>query len=61
MLKNGYIDTAVQKGFIERVAGCIEHSETVFQAIVDARTHTNGTSVLAGLISPTHMAAYAIQ
>ena len=45
MLKNGYIDTSVQKGFIERVAGCIEHSETVFQAIVDARTHKRNICV----------------
>ena len=45
MLKNGYIDTTVQKGFIERVAGCIEHSETVFQAMVDARTHKRNICV----------------
>ena len=36
MLANGYIDTTVQKGFIEKMAGCIEHSETVQRAIADA-------------------------
>ena len=25
MFSNGYIDTKVQKGFMEEVAGCIEH------------------------------------
>ena len=45
MLKNGYIDTAVQKGFIERAAGCVEHSETVFQALLDARTHKRNVCI----------------
>ncbi len=36
MLKNGYVHTTVQKRFIERTAGCIEHSETVHQAMLDA-------------------------
>ena len=36
MLKNGYIDVSVQKGFIERLAGCVEHSETLHHAVLDA-------------------------
>ena len=36
MLDNGYINTSIQKGFIERVAGCVEHSETLHQALLDA-------------------------
>ena len=37
MLKNKYIDTKVQKGFIEKLAGCVEHSETLHHALLDAR------------------------
>ena len=39
MLKNGYINTKIQKGFIEEVAGCIEHSEVAHEAMLDA--HAN--------------------
>ena len=42
MLQNGYIDTSVQKGFIEKLAGCIEHCETLHHALLDARkNHRN--------------------
>ena len=37
MLSNGYINTKLQKGFVEKMAGCVEHSETVQRAIADAR------------------------
>ena len=40
MRKNKYIDVSVQKGFMERLSGCIEHSETMHQALLDA--HANG-------------------
>ena len=36
MLKNMYIDTTVQKRFNEKMAGCIEHSETLHHALLDA-------------------------
>ena len=39
MIRNGYFDTAVQKGFMREVAGCVEHSETIYRAAQDARTH----------------------
>ena len=45
MLKNGYIDTRVQKGFIERLAGCVEHFETVHAALLDARTRKKNLCV----------------
>jgi len=37
MIKNGYIDSSIQKGFMKDVAGCIEHSETMYQMLLDAR------------------------
>jgi hypothetical protein len=37
MVKNGYIDSKIQKGFMWGVAGCIEHSETMYQMLMDAR------------------------
>ena len=39
MINNGYFDTTVQKGFMRQVAGCVEHSETIYRAAQDARTH----------------------
>ena len=29
MVKNGFIDTGVQKGFIPKVSGCVEHNQTL--------------------------------
>ena len=37
MLGNGYIDREVQKGFIEKLAGCVEHSESVWAALFEAK------------------------
>jgi len=37
MLENGYIDTTIQKGFMKDIAGCIEHSETMYQVLRDAK------------------------
>ena len=39
MLKNGHIDSSVQKGFMSEVAGCIEHSETMSWMLHDAKTN----------------------
>ena len=39
MVSNGYLVSTVQKGFMRDVAGCVEHSETVYRAALDARTH----------------------
>lgn len=39
MIRNGYFDTTVQKGFMRQVAGCVEHSETIYRAAQDARTN----------------------
>ena len=35
-----YLDSTVQKGFMRDAAGCVEHSETIHRAALDARTHT---------------------
>jgi hypothetical protein len=45
MLNNGYIDVSVQKGFIERLAGCVEHSETLHHAVLDARANKRNLCV----------------
>ncbi len=37
MLENGYIPRAVQKAFLEGVAGCVEHATAVGEAVRDAR------------------------
>ena len=38
MLENGYIDSKLQKGFIERLSGCVNHAESVHAALLDARS-----------------------
>jgi hypothetical protein len=37
LLENGYLKDRTQKGFLPNVAGCIEHSATLAEAIRDAR------------------------
>lgn len=37
LLQNEYIDTAVQKGGIPKVPGCIEHTRVVTQLIREAQ------------------------
>ena len=39
MVANGYLNTAVQKGFIEGVPGCVEHGARLMEALQDAKTH----------------------
>lgn len=39
MTSNGYIDATIQKGFMPKVAGCVEHSETAYRGILDARQY----------------------
>ena len=45
MLKNGYINTKIQKGFIEKIAGCIEHSEVAHEAMLDAHANKKNLCV----------------
>ena len=45
MLENGYTDTKLQKGFIERPSGCVEHAESVHAALLDARSKTKNLCV----------------
>jgi len=35
----GHLDIAIPKGFLREVGGCVEYSETVYRAALDARTH----------------------
>ena len=53
MISNGYLDSTVQKGFTRDVSGCVEHSETIYRAALDARTH--GRDLCHGLTSQMHM------
>ena len=39
MLKNSFFDRRLQKGFLPGVAGCLEHSALLADAIQDARSH----------------------
>ena len=38
MLKNGYIDSRVQKGFLEGVAGCVEHTSMHWEILMHAKS-----------------------
>ena len=37
LTKNKYIKLRIQKGFVPRIPGCIEHSATLYEALRDAR------------------------
>ena len=39
MLTNGYIDSRVQKGFMEGVAGCVEHTSMLWEVLTHAKRH----------------------
>ena len=39
LVTNGYLNDRTQKGFLPNVAGCIEHSATLAEAIRNARRH----------------------
>ena len=39
MLRNSYFDKRLQKGFLPDVAGCLEHSSLLSDALRDARAH----------------------
>jgi len=39
MLSNNFIRSRVQKGFIEGVAGCVEHTTTQWEMLQDAKRH----------------------
>ena len=39
MLTNGFIDSLVQKGFMEGVAGCIEHTSMLWEVLTHAKKH----------------------
>lgn len=37
MVRNGYFDTTVQKGFIQKTAGCIEHNQTIVDLLKESK------------------------
>ena len=37
MTKNNYIDTDIQKGFVPRISGCIEHNQTLADMLKDCK------------------------
>src|SRR3569623_2129846 len=39
MLTNGFIDSRVQKGFMEGVAGCVEHTSMLREVLTHAKRH----------------------
>ena len=45
MLKNKLFDTTVQKGFVEKMAGCIDHSEILHHALLDDRENKRNICV----------------
>ena len=46
LLKNNYIDAAVQKGGISGFAGCIEHTAAITQLIEDAKKEKKDLAVV---------------
>ena len=46
LLRNGYIDTSVQKGGIPGVSGCIEHTSVITQIIKEARQNKGELAVI---------------
>ena len=51
MVKNGYLDPMVKKGFMEHINGCVEHT-TVLQEILQHAKHNKKT---------LHMSSYDLQ
>jgi len=37
MTKNNYLDTQIQKGFIPKISGCIEHNQTLTDMIKESK------------------------
>ena len=40
LVNNGYIPRSIQKGFLSGVAGCVEHSFMLWEALREAKEHT---------------------
>ena len=36
---NKYIDKSVPKGFMEKISGCVEHTEALSELLLDAKKH----------------------
>lgn len=45
LLSNSYMSTRVQKGFLPKVAGCVEHSSLTLSALRDAKRAGTGICV----------------
>ncbi|KAL5264224.1 hypothetical protein ACHWQZ_G005344 [Mnemiopsis leidyi] len=38
MVDNGYIDKSIQKGFLKKTPGCVEHTQTLMEELKDAKS-----------------------
>ena len=43
LTKNYYIDQSIQKGFMEKVSGCVEHTAALTEMLQDAKKNGNPT------------------
>ena len=50
MTLNGYIKRWQQKAFIVEVAGCIEHSTLIFEALKEAKENTEAFALLCWIL-----------
>ena len=39
MVSNGYIDTSIQKGFLRKTPGCLEHTQALMEELKDAKSN----------------------
>ena len=37
LTKNRYTDKSIQKGFMEKLSGCVEHTEVLYEIIQEAK------------------------
>ena len=45
LTENQYIDKSIQKGFMEKISGCVEHTEALTEMFQDAKK--NGNTIVA--------------
>ena len=41
LTENQYIDKSIQKGFMEKISGCVEHTEALSEMLQDAKKNGN--------------------
>lgn len=45
LLKNAYIKTSIQKGFLPHISGCVEHTQALMEALQDAKRRKRDITV----------------